>query len=396
MEETLEALHDLVKAGKVRYLGASSMRGWEFAKALHLQRRTAGRGSSSMQDHYNLLAREEEREMLPLCADEGVGTIVWSPLARGRLARAVEQATAAARSTDGGFADMLYAATEDSDRAIIDAVGAVADARGVTPRADRPRLAAQQPRRGGTPRRREHDRSRSTTRSPPSTSTSPTTRSARLEQPYTPRYDFQGISSDAEMQQIMARIPQFTTASQRLRAVRVGGERQRLLIQRIELAVGHHGAHGVVALLATCGATQRIPVQRHLGHHLMVVSVDGVARRGQVGGRRRRGGGVEFPLAEPGVLDALRGVHLVGEDGLHGLRVHPLALRVGADRVHDLLGTGRIFDRAALHPFVRGDGVRGLQSQGGGVDQAVQRAWVIRVGGGDHAEERGQDYPDGE
>src|SRR6201997_3835255 len=82
LAETLEALHDLVKAGKVRYLGASSMHAWEFAKALHLQRQHGWSRFASMQDHYNLLAREEEREMIPLCLDEGVGTIIWSPLAR--------------------------------------------------------------------------------------------------------------------------------------------------------------------------------------------------------------------------------------------------------------------------------------------------------------------------
>src|SRR3984885_14867377 len=108
LEETLEALHDLVKAGKVRYLGASSMPGWEFAKALHLQREHGWARFVSMQDHYNLLAREEEREMIPLCLDEGVGTIVWSPLARGRLARAWTDAKATTRSSNDGFADMLY------------------------------------------------------------------------------------------------------------------------------------------------------------------------------------------------------------------------------------------------------------------------------------------------
>src|SRR6201747_1886502 len=87
LEETLEALDDLVRVGKVRYLGASSMPAWEFAKALHLQKHNGWARFVSMQDHYNLLAREEEREMLPLCAHEGVGTIVWSPLARRRLAR---------------------------------------------------------------------------------------------------------------------------------------------------------------------------------------------------------------------------------------------------------------------------------------------------------------------
>src|SRR6202011_5897018 len=93
IEETLEALHDVVKAGKARYLGASSMHAWELSKVLHLQRQHGWARFVSMQDHYNLLAREEEREMLPLCADEGVGTIVWSPLARGRLARESEAAT---------------------------------------------------------------------------------------------------------------------------------------------------------------------------------------------------------------------------------------------------------------------------------------------------------------
>src|SRR6201992_1304061 len=133
LEETLEALHDGVKAGKVRYLGASSMYAWEFAKALHLQRQHGWARFVTMQDHYNLLAREEEREMIPLCLDEGVGTIVWSPLARGRLARPFEQAKATGRSENDGFADMLYTPmTADSDRAIIDAVGALADARGVS------------------------------------------------------------------------------------------------------------------------------------------------------------------------------------------------------------------------------------------------------------------------
>src|SRR3979490_438089 len=96
IEETLEALHDVVKAGKARYLGASSMHAWEFSKALHLQGQHGWARFVSMQDHYNLLAREEEREMLPLCANEGVGTIPWSPLARGRLAREAEAAAGTA------------------------------------------------------------------------------------------------------------------------------------------------------------------------------------------------------------------------------------------------------------------------------------------------------------
>src|ERR1700755_2599689 len=98
LEETLEALHDIVKGGKARYVGASSMRAWEFAKALHMQKANGWARFVSMQDHYNLLAREKEREMLPLCLDEGVGTIVWSPLARGRLARPLADAKATARS----------------------------------------------------------------------------------------------------------------------------------------------------------------------------------------------------------------------------------------------------------------------------------------------------------
>ena len=129
VEETLEALHDVVKAGKARYLGASSMWAWQFAKALHLQARHGWSRFVSMQDHYNLLQREEEREMLPLCLDEGVGVIPWSPLARGRLARTWDATTA--RSETDAFGRSLYG---EQDRGIVDAVGRVADARGV-PRA---------------------------------------------------------------------------------------------------------------------------------------------------------------------------------------------------------------------------------------------------------------------
>ena len=93
MEETLEALHDVVKAGKVRYLGASSMWAWQFSKALHLAEANGWTKFVSMQDHYNLLNREEEREMLPLCLDQGIGVIPWSPLARGRLARPWDEVT---------------------------------------------------------------------------------------------------------------------------------------------------------------------------------------------------------------------------------------------------------------------------------------------------------------
>ncbi len=129
LDETLEALHDVVQAGKARYLGASSMPAWQFSKALHAQKQHGWARFASMQDHYNLLAREEEREMLPLCADQGVGTIVWSPLARGRLTRDPNQATR--RSQNDPFAGLLYP-QEASDRAIIDAVASVANGRGVS------------------------------------------------------------------------------------------------------------------------------------------------------------------------------------------------------------------------------------------------------------------------
>src|SRR5262249_7433460 len=134
IEETLEALHDVVKAGKARYLGASSMRAWQFCKALYLADLHGWTRFVSMQNHYNLLYREEEREMLGLCAAEGVGVIPWSPLARGRLARPWEEKDSTGRATSDEFGKTLYAGTEQADRAVVDRVGAVADARGV-PRA---------------------------------------------------------------------------------------------------------------------------------------------------------------------------------------------------------------------------------------------------------------------
>ena len=132
LAETLEGLDEVVKAGKARYVGALSMPAWEFAKALHLQRVNGWARFVSMQDHYNLLAREQEREMIPLCLDEGVGTLVSSPLARGRLARSWADAKTTTRSRIDGFADAFYTPqTEQSDRAIVHAVGEVARARGV-------------------------------------------------------------------------------------------------------------------------------------------------------------------------------------------------------------------------------------------------------------------------
>ena len=130
IEETLEALHDLVKAGKVRYLGASSMYAWQFAQALYLADLNGWTRFVSMQGHYNLLYREEEREMLPLCADQGVGTIPWSPMARGRLTRDWEATTSRGESDE--FGRTLYAGAEEADRAIVEALATIADRRGVS------------------------------------------------------------------------------------------------------------------------------------------------------------------------------------------------------------------------------------------------------------------------
>jgi 1-deoxyxylulose-5-phosphate synthase len=130
IEETLEALHDVVKAGKARYIGASSMWAWQFAKALRVSERNGWTRFVSMQDHYNLLNREEEREMLPLCADESIAVLPWSPLARGRLTRDWDESTE--RSAIDDFGRKLY--DPASDKAIVDRLAAVAEARGV-PRA---------------------------------------------------------------------------------------------------------------------------------------------------------------------------------------------------------------------------------------------------------------------
>jgi aryl-alcohol dehydrogenase-like predicted oxidoreductase len=130
IEETLEALHDVVKAGKARYIGASSMYAWQFMKMLKTQERHGWTRFISMQDHVNLLYREEEREMLPLCADQGIGVIPWSPLARGRLARPWGSDTK--RLGNDPYGKTLYGKSEDEDRQIVDAVGALAKARGAT------------------------------------------------------------------------------------------------------------------------------------------------------------------------------------------------------------------------------------------------------------------------
>jgi aryl-alcohol dehydrogenase-like predicted oxidoreductase len=130
MEETLEALHEVVKAGKARYLGASSMHAWQFAKLLALAERHGWTRFVSMQDHYNLLYREEEREMLGLCRAEGIGVIPWSPLARGRLTRPWGQA-GTARAQGDAFGQKLYAASQEADRRVVERVEALAKKRGL-------------------------------------------------------------------------------------------------------------------------------------------------------------------------------------------------------------------------------------------------------------------------
>lgn len=192
-EETLEALNDVVKAGKVRYLGASSMMAWEFGKALHLQKSSGWARFVSMQDSYNLLDREEEREMHPLCIDEGVQTIVYSPLNRGRLARPWGTITARAK-TEAVY--NLGAATAASDKLIIDAVGAIAAERGVgqsmialawlrrNPVVAAPIVGAL---------KAEHIDDAVASLSISLTDDE----AARLEAPYTPRLDHQGVSDPA-------------------------------------------------------------------------------------------------------------------------------------------------------------------------------------------------------
>ncbi|MET7596845.1 aldo/keto reductase [Streptomyces sp. NPDC005481] len=125
VEETMEALHDVVKAGKARYIGASSMYAWQFSKAQYTARLNGWTRFASMQNHYNLLYREEEREMLPLCADQGVAVLPWSPLARGRLTR--EWATDSERSRTDEYGKKLY---QEGDRVIVDTVGRIAAERG--------------------------------------------------------------------------------------------------------------------------------------------------------------------------------------------------------------------------------------------------------------------------
>jgi 1-deoxyxylulose-5-phosphate synthase len=132
IEETLEALHDIVKAGKARYIGASSMHAWQFAQALYTAERHGWTRFVSMQNYYNLLYREEEREMLPLCHDEQIAVIPWSPLARGRLTRDWDASSSRMETDEVG--KQLYAATEAADRQVVERVAAIAGQRGI-PRA---------------------------------------------------------------------------------------------------------------------------------------------------------------------------------------------------------------------------------------------------------------------
>src|ERR1700683_4595812 len=133
IEETMEALYDVVRAGKVRYIGASSMYAWQFAKALYLADRHGWTRFVSMQNHYNLLNREEEREMMPLCQAEGISILPWSPLARGRLARPWQTESTKRFETDQ-FGKTLYSKTEEADRRVVDRLGELSKKRGL-PRA---------------------------------------------------------------------------------------------------------------------------------------------------------------------------------------------------------------------------------------------------------------------
>lgn len=132
IEETMEALHDVVKAGKAHYIGASSMFAWQFAKAQQVAEANGWTRFATMQNHMNLLYREEEREMLPLCIDQGVGVVPWSPLARGRLTR--DAGTTTERTETDAYGKMLYTSAVESDAKVIERVGQVARERGV-PRA---------------------------------------------------------------------------------------------------------------------------------------------------------------------------------------------------------------------------------------------------------------------
>lgn len=129
IEETMEALHDVVKAGKARYIGASTMYAWQFLKAQHAAERNGWTKFVAMQDHYNLLYREEEREMMPLCKEDKIAVMPWSPLAAGRLARPWGETDE--RAKVDAIATAIYSSTADSDRQVVERVTEVAATRGV-------------------------------------------------------------------------------------------------------------------------------------------------------------------------------------------------------------------------------------------------------------------------
>lgn len=204
-EETLEALHDLVKMGKIRYIGASSMKAWEFSKALHLQKTNGWVRFASMQDTYNLLAREDESEMLPLCADEGVNTLVYSPLARGRIARIWGETTTRSEA-EAAYTANLEAVTAASDKEIVEAAAQVAGLHGVNQAQiglawlrSKPVVAA--PIVGALKASHIDDAVASLSIDLTSDDI------ARLEAPYTPRRDYQGVSDPA----ILARAAEQAT-----------------------------------------------------------------------------------------------------------------------------------------------------------------------------------------
>ncbi len=130
IEESMEALHEVVKSGKARYIGASSMWAWQFSKAMYTARLRTWTPFATMQNHYNLLYREEEREMIPLCVDQGVGVMPWSPLARGRLTRVWDEHTE--RSRTDQYGSKLYVSNVEADRAVIEQVSRIAAARAVS------------------------------------------------------------------------------------------------------------------------------------------------------------------------------------------------------------------------------------------------------------------------
>lgn len=199
-EETLEALHDVVKMGKVRYLGASSMKAWEFGKALALQKANGWTRFISMQHNYNLIAREEEREMIPLCADEGIQTMIYSPLARGKLARPWGKTTERSQAEPEGARQ--NDATAESDRAIVETLGAIAAERGVS-QAEialawlhrQPVVAA--PIVGALKTRHIDDAVAALA------VTLTDDEAKRLAAPYTPRLDGQGVSDPVALRRVM-------------------------------------------------------------------------------------------------------------------------------------------------------------------------------------------------